>query len=265
VFRDRNFYGVLAVVSANAGNPVTHQHIMRNGKINHGAQFQDAEKRSRPWHYHDPTSGVGQAIRALEGRNRRIGVTGLGIGTLAAYGKPGDYFRFYEINPLVIDAARKHFTYLEESAADIDVIEGDARLSMERELERGEPQRFDVLVLDAFSGDAVPTHLLTKEACEIYLRHLEPNGVLAVNVSNLHLDLVPVVAGLAETFGLEMAVVTRSRDTNLFRLATVWVLLTKDRRFFARHRITSEFDYGEHNRPPILWTDDFSNIWQVLL
>jgi len=266
LYRARNFYGALAVVEKNASDPQQHLLMMRNGRINHGAQFQDPTRRQEPHHYHDPASGVGQLLRALPGENRRIGVTGLGVGTLAAYGKPGDYYRFYEINPLATAAAYKYFGYLNESAAQCEVIDGDARLSLEQELAAGKPQNFDVLVLDAFSGDAVPMHLLTREACAAYLEHLKPNGFLAINVTNLHLDLIPVTQALAKEFGMTMRVVVAGDNPAEGRMATCWVLLSRDRTFFDRHRIASEYEFDDvPEKPPILWTDDFSNIWQVLL
>lgn len=266
LFRDRNFYGALAVVEVQPYQPAQHSILMRNGRINHGAQFQDEERRRQAHHYHGPASGVGQVLRAVPGPNRRIGVTGLGVGTLAAYGQPGDYFRFYEINPLVTQAARDHFTYLSDSPATSDVIDGDARLSMEQELAAGKAQNFDVLVLDAFSGDAVPMHLLTREACEVYLKHMKPDGVLAINVTNIHLDLVPVTEALAKEFDLAMTVVSTVKNESEGQLPTTWVVLARDPKFFERHPIASEHRFlGEEKKPPILWTDDFSNIWQVLL
>jgi hypothetical protein len=266
LYRARNFYGALAVMERHPLEPRDHVIVMRNGRINHGAQFQDPVRRREPHHYHDPASGVGQLLLAVPGPNRRIGVTGLGIGTLAAYGKPGDSFRFYEINPLATAAAQKYFSYLEDSAAEYKVIEGDARLSLEQELAAKEPQNFDVLVLDAFSGDAVPMHLLTREACETYLEHLKPNGLLAINVTNLHLDLVPVTQALAKEFGLAIRVIVTGDDVSSGRLSTSWVLLARDPKFFQQHPIVSEYEYeGGPEKTPILWTDDFSNIWQVLL
>ncbi len=266
LFRDRNFYGALAVAELDRFQPEKHSVFMRNGRINHGAQFQAPDRRRQAYHYHGPASGVGQLMRAMPGPNRRIGVTGLGVGTLAAYGQPGDYFRFYEINPLVTRAAHDYFTYLADSPARSEVIEGDARLSLERELAAGKPQNFDVLVLDAFSGDAVPMHLLTREAWAVYLQHLKPSGVLAVNVTNIHLDLIPVVQALAKEFGLTLQVVVAGQKDAVAQMPTTWALLTRDPGFFARHRIASEAEYIETtDRPPILWTDDFSNIWLVLM
>ena len=125
--------------------------------------------------------------------NRRAGVIGLGVGTLAAYGRAGDSFRFYELNPAVIQVASTYFRFLNESAAATEVVAGDGRLALERE----PPQNFDVLILDAFSGDSIPVHLLTRQAFEVYFRHLRPGGIVAVHVTNRYLDLAPVVDALA--------------------------------------------------------------------
>ena len=174
-----------------------------SGRIVHGLQFVDAEKRHEPTAYYGRGAGVGQALAELADRpNLRIGAVGLGVGTIATYARPGDTLRFYEINPDVIRIAREHFSFLADCQGECDVVLGDARLSLEKE----SPQHFDLLVLDAFSGDAVPAHLLTREAFEIYRRHLQPDGMIAVHISNRYLDLRPVLAGLAEQFGYSLRV-----------------------------------------------------------
>jgi spermidine synthase len=156
--------------------------------------------RRKPLTYYGQRSGVGEAMRRRENiHNRRIGAVGLGVGSVAALTKPGDYLRFYEIDPDVYHIAQTSFTYLQDAPAKIDVVLGDARLSLERE----EPQQFDLLILDAFSGDAIPVHLLTKEAFAIYRKHVKPDGLFAIHISNRHLDLKPVVAGLAQEFNLK--------------------------------------------------------------
>src|SRR5207248_4401523 len=160
------------------------------GTIVHGKQFLDPDRRGLPTSYYGPRSGIGLAL--LDARAHgplRVGVVGPGAGTLAAYGRAGDVFRFYDINSGVVELARSEFTFLKDSPAKVEVALGDARLSLERE----RPQNFDVLALDAFSSDAIPVHLLTVEAFKTYLRHLKPGGVLAVHISNRYLDLVPVV------------------------------------------------------------------------
>jgi hypothetical protein len=177
----RNFYGMLGVFPQNLDDPERAAYVLRHGRVIHGIQFRAADKGHLPTSYYGPASGIGLAIvrnprrSGLEGaRTLRIGGVGLGAGTIAAYGEPGDSIRFYEINPEVIRIATSgaYFTYLKDSRAQVEVIPGDARLSLERELDRGEPQKFDVLAIDAFSGDAIPVHLLTVEAFQTYLKHL---------------------------------------------------------------------------------------------
>ena len=190
-------------------------------------------------------------------------MVGLGVGTLAAYGQPGDYLRFYEINPDVVRLARSHFTYLADSAAQIDVVLGDARLSLEREA----PQDFDMLVLDAFSGDAIPTHLLTQEAFSVYLRHLRDEGLLAIHITNRHVDLNPVIAGLARHFGLHTARIRSDINEAQGAAAAVWVLIARDQSFLSLPAIRAAMDPAEapiDENPPPLWRDDYSNLLQVL-
>ncbi|MDA1016613.1 MAG: fused MFS/spermidine synthase, partial [Planctomycetota bacterium] len=176
----RNFYGVLQISESPWGTSLIH------GRILHGFQFRHPRLQKLPTTYYGEESGVGLALRHLrDGQTKRVGAVGLGVGTIAAYSKPGDYFRFYEINPTVLQLAHDQFSFLKNSQAETEVILGDARISMERETS----QRLDVLVLDAFSGDSIPTHLLTKEAFDVYLRHLNADGVIAVHISNKHVDL----------------------------------------------------------------------------
>ena len=182
----RNFYGLLRV--EDEGNPKMDEDACRkliHGTINHGEQFLREPYRRQPVTYFCPQSGIGRAMQAQEGPPRRIGILGLGCGTLAAYGRPGDTLRIYEINPLVLDIARREFTYLRDTPARVEVALGDGRLVLESE----PSQQFDLLVMDAFSGDSVPVHLITREAFRTYFRHLKPGGILAVNITNTYLDL----------------------------------------------------------------------------
>ncbi len=195
---ERNFYGQLRV--SDEGDPRTDEDAHRtliHGSINHGEQMLREEYRYRPVTYFCPESGIGRAMRSLEGAPRRIGILGLGCGTLAAYGKAGDTIRIYEINPLVLGSAQREFTYLRDTPAKVEVALGDGRLSLDSE----SSQQFDILVMDAFSGDSVPVHLVTREAFAIYFRHLKPGGILAVNVTNTYLNLAPVMARAAASFG----------------------------------------------------------------
>jgi spermidine synthase len=233
---------------------------------NHGIQFVDPRFSLVPTGYYGQDSGVGKLL-ASQPSPMRVGVIGLGIGTLAAYGRPGDYFRFYEINPAVISLASgpsAFFTYMQSSQAKTDVVLGDARLCLEREAARGDFQKFDVLVIDAFSGDAIPTHLLTKEAFEVYLQHLRsPDSVIALHISNLSLDLAPVVSGLAHRFNLRSTRVHHP-EARAFSAQTDWVLLSPN---FTRLEdpliaaVDAPLDYDD-TMP--LWTDDYSNLLRVV-
>ena len=197
----------------------------------------------------------------------RVGVLGLGVGTLAAYGQPGDTFRFYEINPDVVriaEGAGGYFTYLQDCGARVDVVLGDARVALEQELERNEPQRFDLLVLDIFNGDSIPVHLLTREAFDLYLRHLAPDGILALHISNRYLDLRPVVWGLADYFHLNSALIDASGDDER-RYPSVWVLVTREGDFLVRPAIAERTTPRPDPSPIVhLWTDDYSNLFAIL-
>jgi len=188
---------------------------------------------------------------------QRVGVVGLGTGTLAAYGSGGDRYTFYEIDPNVVDLARREFSYVANSAAAIEVHLGDARLVLERQA----PQQFDVLVIDAFSGDAIPVHLLTREAFALYSRHLKPDGVLAVNVSNHYLRLAPVVKQSAAAVGMQARVVDTYGDTSRIYFGATWLLATRSAEWFERPPMKAA-QYIEQNVP--VWTDDYSSIWRVV-
>jgi len=184
---------------------------------------------------------------------------GLGTGTLAVYGAPGDEFQFYEINPQVIEIARSQFTFLGDSKAKIEIAEGDARLSLEREA----PHHFNVLVVDAFSGDAIPVHLLTKEAFAVYLRHLDPGGVIAFHVSNQFLDLAPEVRRIALEYGFDAVEVKSDRDEDRGLASATWVLVTKNRELLARSEI-ARVAVPIAAREVRLWTDDYNNLLQLI-
>jgi spermidine synthase len=233
-------------------------------------QFRAADKSRLPTSYYGPASGIGLAIlrnpqrSGPEGaRALRIGGVGLGAGTIAAYGEPGDLIRFYEINPEVIRIATSgtYFTYLKDCQAQVEVIPGDARLSMERELDRGEPQKFDVLAIDAFSGDAIPVHLLTEEAFQIYLKHLSgPQAIIAIHITNTYLDLRPVVLKLANRFGLRSAWINSYGNGETVSTSS-WMLLSQSNPLVAGMADTLD---GVRLPESRLWTDDYSNLFQVL-
>jgi len=259
VLARRNFYGSLRIYEWDAGSAGTARSLA-NGAILHGTQYSAPSARRRPTEYYAEPSGVGRAILALEKSPGalRIGVIGLGVGTLAAYGRAGDVIRFYELNPAVLDIARHEFSYLRDSAARIEVGLGDARLSLEREA----PQRFDLLVVDAFSSDAIPVHLLTREALELYLKHLRSGGVVAFHTSNRYVDLPPVIARLAQLRGLTARLIETDND-DTFNTPSSWVLVCADPRFFGKAPVAAATRKLAHTaaRP---WTDDFSDLMEYL-
>jgi len=269
VCRVRNFYGILRVEEFNADNPEEHERVLYHGRIMHGSQYQDPALRHKPNTYYTERSGVALAIlnhpaHALGPGGRghmRIGVVGLGAGTLAAYGRAGDTVRFYEINAAVVGLSQgrsARFTYLDDSPARIEIALGDARLSLERE----PSQQFDVLAIDAFSGDAVPVHLLTVEAFQVYLRHLAPGGVLAVHTSNTFLDLDRVVQAQADHLGLRVVAMDSPIDKEEQYWAT-WMLLVRDGYALDVPAIR-DAPQNDRVKSVRLWTDDYSNLLEVL-
>ena len=256
----RNFYGELRVQDSGPASVPYSTRTLIHGTIDHGEQYLDPARRGYPTTYYGPHTGVGIAIHERQARGAiRVGVIGLGTGTLAAYGRPGDYYRFYEINPLVLRIAQSEFFFLRDSRANVDVVLGDARLSLEREA----PQDFDVLAVDAFSSDSIPLHLLTREAMSVFFRHLKPDGVLAVHITNRCLDLGPVLAGESHSAGkLARVVDTRADDTERI-FAAKWVLMTAPPSGFDRQVMGNSLPLGS-KRIVRLWTDDYSNLLQVL-
>ena len=258
----RNFFGVLRILEIDENDPERHAYVFQHGNIIHGLQFSSPQHRSTPTAYYGRTSGVGLAMRTLQEQKEhlRIGVVGLGVGTLAAYAREGDYVCFYEINDAVYQLAQSRFTYLNDCPAQTDVIIGDARLSLERQ----PPQQFDIVVLDAFSSDAIPIHLMTEEAFQVYLKHLHPGGVLAFHASNKHLDLESVVIQTAGILNMEYVWIKDLKDEMEHRFDSDWILLTNNKSFLKHERIQSAvFSHGRilEIRP---WTDDFANLFHIL-
>lgn len=255
----RNFYGGLKVRDS-TGSPDTLRSLL-HGAISHGQQYLDPQRRDWPTSYYGPNSGVGLALReASDHRPNRVGVIGLGAGTLAAYGRPGDYYRFYEINPLVIQLARSQFTFLQDSKAQVEVALGDARLSLARE----PSQQFDILVVDAFSGDSVPVHLLTREAFDLYFWHLKPTGVLAVHVTNKYLALAPVVHRIAAALGKQDGIVEGPGNGATATFPSTWVLVSGQAGVFNQSLIRGVVRPVEDRLRLRIWTDDYSNLFQIL-
>jgi hypothetical protein len=258
----RNFYGTLKYTHK---PPPPGYAELTNGHIVHGAQFQDgANTRVATWYYHIE-SGIGKVLTELHSKPpRRVGLVGLGTGTCAAYAESGDLFQFYDINPQVIRFANEHFTYLKEArerGAKIEIVQGDARLSLERQ----DTQNFDVIVLDAFNGDAIPTHLLTMEAFELYLRHLDDDGILAVHTTNAYLKLDSVVVAAAERYGLDAARYDTPSGISPGALGSAsWVLLHRQKDYFFNHHIGGPMDEGLTPIPRVPWTDDYTNVFSIV-
>jgi len=257
----RNFYAALRVKQT-YGYPSPTLRTLTNGSIEHGTQMfgTDAERKT-PTTYYAVDSGVGLALRfCCHRRPRNIGVIGLGAGTLAAYGQPGDHMRFYEINPAVVPIAQNVFTYIRESAAQVTIVGGDARTELAREA----PQQFDVLVVDAFSGDAIPLHLLTTQALALYRKHLAPGGIIAFHISNQHVDLEPVLALLAQSAGMKAMRFSSASNDDRDEFVAYWVLLTYNSDFFAQPEVAVA-GHAPVFRPGLrLWTDDYSSLLPLL-
>ena len=256
----RNFYGVLRVQESGA-NEVSRHRSLVHGTIMHGNQYLAPDFRRKPTTYYTPTSGIGRVIESLHPRLApvRVGVIGLGAGTLAAYGARGDTYRFYDINPAVVRLARQDFTFLGDSEATVETALGDARLTLEREA----PQQFDVLAIDAFSSDAIPVHLITVEALDVYRRHMKPDGVIAFHVTNRFLDLVPIVEALGKARAMRVAWIPDDGD-DVLASRSDWVLLAAGGDVLDRP-LVHDVDTPIKSQPEWrLWTDDFNNLYQVL-
>jgi SAM-dependent methyltransferase len=257
----RNFYGSLCVSDRQGEMGLGPVRTLLHGTIIHGTQFLRQDLRRRPTTYFGTDSGVGLALlHGDQGTSLRVGIIGLGAGTLACYGRPGDSYRFYEINPLVISLARSEFTFLGDSGARIDVVPGDGRLSLEREPE----QVFDIFVVDAFSGDSIPVHLITREAFTLYFRHLKENGILAVHITNKYIDLKPVVRRLAEGLGKEARLVETNKNKYAGTDESSWVLITGNRRFLEEPAVKAAGKPIPVAGDRYAWTDDYSNLLRVL-
>ncbi|GAA3755743.1 spermidine synthase [Terriglobus aquaticus] len=260
LFSERNFYGTLRV-QQNTDSSGQTVRTLANGSIRHGTQIFTPELVRTPTTYYAYDSGVGLALRLCCGDSpRRIGVIGLGTGTVAAYGKPGDTLRFYDINPAVPPVARNLFAYLRQTPATTTIVEGDARASLTFE----PPQNFNVLVVDAFSGDAIPLHLLTAEAMQVYLRHLAPGGILAFHVSNQHVDLEPAVQQLGEHNGLQASTVHNAADNSRGEFRSTWVLLTANQQFLAQPEVVQRSQPTQPRAGLRLWTDDYSSLFPLI-
>lgn len=263
--RSRNFYGTLRVQLVHAEDPLLARRRLLHGAILHGEQFERPQWRSLPTTYYGISSGVGRTLETLLGDDRqasrgplRVGVIGLGVGTLAAYGRPGDTWRFYEINPQVLDLAQRHFSYLRDSEARIEHVLGDARIMLAREASQG----FDLLVIDAFSSDAIPVHLITREALQVYQRQVSAQGALAFHVSNRYLELAGVVAQLGREAGLTALRIVDEPGDDHYLYRSEWIILTADPRLVEALRALGATEPRLRSAPA--WTDDHHNLLSVL-
>lgn len=258
----RNFYGSLRVQDSTSGEDKdTWTRTLIHGTINHGLQFLSDERYLLPTTYYGPNSGVGLAIANTWHMGHRVGLIGLGTGTLSSYARKGDYYRIYEINPLVLDIARSEFRYLKACRGTCDVVLGDGRLSLERD----KPQNFDVLAVDAFSGDSIPVHLLTREAFELYFKHLAaPNGILAVHISNKHLRLGPVVERIAASLKLKTLAVENEEIDEAQVFSSDWVLVYRPESNIENLTLVTSAGAPLPVRKELrVWTDDYSNLFQI--
>jgi SAM-dependent methyltransferase len=253
-FVGRNFYGGLRVVDLGPRRAMIH------GTINHGTQFHDPARRRAATTYFSPGSGVQMAIEQFRRPNQRVGVIGLGVGTLAAYARPGDYYRFYELNPMVLDLARREFTFLADAQAKVDVVLGDGRLNLERETDL----QYDVFVVDAFSGDSIPVHLLSREAFQLYFQRLRPGGALAIHVSNTALDLTQVVSRTVASLGKSSIRIHANPDPALDRWESDWILAADRAELLEQPLLLAAAKPVRLREDLLVWTDDYSTLFPIL-
>jgi len=257
----RNFYGALRVYDNDSTGTMGPVRTLRHGTIDHGEEFLWPQNERFATTYYSSGSGIGIAIRKLYMTGGlHVGVIGLGSGTIAAYERPIDHFTFYDINPAVLRISQGWFHFLRDAAGPHEIVLGDARLSLEKQ----PSQQFDVLAVDAFSGDAIPVHLLTRQAFELYWRHLKPDGVLAVHVSNKYLDLGPVVALGASATGKRAMMISNEADDDKEIAASDWVLVSSRPGFFEQDEVKGVAMPIQPIRGLRMWTDDYSNLYKIL-
>ncbi|HEV3008944.1 MAG TPA: fused MFS/spermidine synthase, partial [Burkholderiales bacterium] len=262
---ERDFYGV--VRTADHVSPVPYR-SMYHGAIMHGGQLLGDSFRNTPADYFSPGSGYGRVFTSLREMQPKkplaVGVIGLGAGVIAAWMKPGDRLVFYEISPRVVDIAQREFTFLQDTSAKTEIVLGDGRLSLEREPPRG----YDVLGIDAFSGDSIPMHLVTREAMAIYVKHLKPDGVIVFQATNRFIDLLPVVKRLAAEFGLQAINIADEPEgddgAEYWYSATDQIIVTRNPRLLAWPRI-AEAAEEIADRPGLpVFTDAHHNLLRIL-
>jgi spermidine synthase len=282
LYQKRNFFGILRVTELRDQDSIPRMHRLMSGTTIHGAQSLHPKTRFQAITYYGSSTGIGFVMARREPAPMHVGIIGLGVGTLAAYGRAGDRYQFYEIDPDVIRIAENedYFSYLANSPAQLELIPGDGRLSLENQLHEEGPHSFDLLVLDAFSSDSIPVHLLTAEAVELYTQHLKPDGVLAVHVTNRHLSLTPLVFRLAAEFAMRAVVISNQRFPRYFQQSANWLILSKNASYldsllfgvqeaaFERDPRVPDVTFAYPKEESVidapLWTDDYSDLFSVL-
>jgi len=260
----RNFYGTLRVVQKDELGVMPAQRRLVHGRIIHGVQLADSTQHRTPTSYYNVESGVATTLSLMHRREAiHVGVVGLGVGTLATYGRDGDQYTFFEINPAVVDYANRHFTFLSESKAEVKTIVADGRLG----LESLDEEMFDLLVIDAFSSDSIPAHLLTVEAMEIYHRVVKDDGVIGLHLSNNHLDLLPVVVNAANHLKLSVRAFKTPGNPEVAADNALWVIVGEDQTVMQELRVLGGGGYTpsvQDAKHVPLWTDKYSSLWHVL-
>ena len=265
----RSFHGLLHIAEWEEQDKGTVREMYHGGVI-HGIQYTANNRRNRATSYYGKGTGGWLAVqhhpRRAAKKPLQIGVLGLGTGTIAALGRQGDTVRFYEINPDVVRLSREWFSYLQDTEAHVEIVLGDARIHLERELKLNQEQQFDVLIADAFSSDAIPLHLLTKECGQVYRHHLKDDGILAIHISNQYLDLIPVTVGLAKELGWEAVLIDSDDNLRDAVWAATWVLITKNETFLASPAVQGARTKWPDGLPPapLVWTDDYTSLFHVL-
>jgi hypothetical protein len=254
---ERNFYGVVRTRDWSSPSPYR---AMYHGGINHGGQRLDPGKTMEPTAYFGRTSAYGRLLESIDGP-RKVGVIGLGAGALLAYSRSGDEWVFYEIDPSVVDIAKREFSYMSDTAAKLEIVVGDGRLALEREAQRG----YDILGIDAFSGDSIPMHLITREAMAVYVKHIKPDGAIVFQATNRFVDLMPVIRRLADEFGLQTAWVSDWADgADYWTSTTDQVIVTRNKKLLESAAIKSASEPAPARTDLPIFTDDYYNLFRIL-
>ncbi len=262
IAKARNFYGILTVKDIIEGK--VNERRLIDGTTSHGSQSLPLSQSAVPTSYYRPGTGVQLVIEELSSDSKlQVGIIGLGVGALAAYGQPGDHYTFYELNPLVSDFANKYFSYLSSAKAEVDVKLGDARVTLQNELDLGQKNAFDLLIMDAFSGDLIPTHLMTHEAFLLYQQHIKAQGVIALHISNRHLSLLPVIMQHSRSLNMQVMLFETPGEGN--EHDAQWVVLTNNSRLTQSAKLISrQTVIAKDQYQKVLWTDDYSSLLPIL-